>query len=307
VGRLGEALKGMAEGDLTLQLRDGFSAAYAQLRDDFNGAVVKLKTTVAEVMGLAGTLASSAEELKGSANDLSRRTEGQASSLEESSAALTEVTETVQRSAEGAKHARQIVERADREAKASAAVVEKTVAAMTAIAESSQEIGQIIGVIDEIAFQTNLLALNAGVEAARAGEAGRGFAVVASEVRALAQRSAEAAKDIKNLITASDGHVRTGVELVGETGRALGGIASSVAEVNEVIVSMASAAQEQATALQEVSAAIEQMSATTQQNAAMVEESNAAGQALSDESARLAQLVGQFRVGGHTVRLQHAA
>jgi methyl-accepting chemotaxis protein len=168
---------------------------------------------------------------------------------------------------------------------------------MSAIAKSSQQISQIIGVIDEIAFQTNLLALNAGVEAARAGDAGKGFAVVASEVRALAQRSAEAAKEIKGLISDSTGQVEDGVKLVAETGRSLERIMAQVTEINAVVGDIAAGAQEQATALQEINTAIEQMNLVTQQNAAMVEESTAAGHSLSEETAKLSELIGQFQVG----------
>ena len=190
-----------------------------------------------------------------------------------------------------------MVAAADADAKESAAVVRRAVDAMSAIAKSSQQISQIIGVIDEIAFQTNLLALNAGVEAARAGDAGRGFAVVASEVRALAQRSAQAAKEIKALISDSAGQVDAGVKLVGETGRSLERIMAQVTEINAVVGDIAAGAQEQSTALQETNTAIEQMNLVTQQNAAMVEQSTAAGHSLSEESSKLAQLVGQFQIG----------
>jgi len=203
----------------------------------------------------------------------------------------------VKKSAEGTQHARQVVATADEDARKSAGVVRQAVEAMNAIAKSSQQIGQIIGVIDEIAFQTNLLALNAGVEAARAGEAGRGFAVVASEVRALAQRSAEAAKEIKGLISDSSAQVGVGVELVAETGRSLGRIATQVAEINAAVSDIAVGAHEQSTAMQEINVAIEQMNLVTQQNAAMVEESTAAGHSLSEETSKLSQLMGQFRVG----------
>ena len=189
----------------------------------------------------------------------------------------------MKKSAEGTSHARQVVTTADADAKQSAVVVRQAVDAMSAIAKSSQQISQIIGVIDEIAFQTNLLALNAGVEAARAGEAGRGFAVVASEVRALAQRSAQAAKEIKALISDSAGQVDAGVKLVAETGRSLERIMAQVTEINAVVGDIAAGAQEQSTALQEINGAIEQMNLVTQQNAAMVEQSTAAGHSLSEE------------------------
>jgi methyl-accepting chemotaxis protein len=231
---------------------------------------------------------------------LARRTEQQAASLEQTAATLTEITEAVKKSAEGASHARQVVTAADADAKQSAVVVRQAVEAMGAIAKSSQQISQIISVIDEIAFQTNLLALNAGVEAARAGEAGRGFAVVASEVRALAQRSAGAAKEIKALISDSAGQVDEGVKLVAETGRSLERIMGQVTDINAVVGDIAAGAHEQSTALQEINGAIDQMNLVTQQNAAMVEESTAAGHSLSLETTRLSQLISQFQVGRTT-------
>ena len=297
VRRLGGGLKDLAGGDLMVRLGEGFSPSYAQIRDDFNEAIDKLKTTILSVVESAGAIKAGAQEISAASDDLSRRTGQQAASLEQTAATLGEVTATVKKSAEGASHARQVVTAADADAKKSAVVVRQAVEAMSAIAKSSQQISQIIGVIDEIAFQTNLLALNAGVEAARAGEAGRGFAVVASEVRALAQRSAEAAKEIKALISDSAGQVDVGVKLVAETGRSLERIMTQVTEINAVVGDIAAGAQEQSTALQEINIAIEQMNLVTQQNAAMVEESTAAGHSLSEETSKLAQLVGQFRVG----------
>ncbi len=297
VRRLGDGLKSLANGDLTARLGDGFSPAYAQIRDDFNEAIDRLKATILSVVASTGAIQSGTQEISIASDDLSRRTEQQAASLEETAATLGQVTETVKKAAEGAGHAREVVRAADENAKKSAVVVREAVDAMSAIAKSSQQISQIIGVIDEIAFQTNLLALNAGVEAARAGDAGKGFAVVASEVRALAQRSAEAAKEIKGLISDSTSQVDAGVTLVAETGRSLERIMTQVAEINGVVAEIAAGSQEQSTALQEINAAIEQMNLVTQQNAAMVEESTAAGHSLSEETGKLSQLIGQFRVG----------
>jgi methyl-accepting chemotaxis protein len=241
---------------------------------------------------------SGTEEISTASNDLSRRTEQQAASLEQTAAALGEITATVKRSADGAQHARQVVSGADEDAKQSAVVVRQAVEAMGAITKSSQEIGQIIGVIDEIAFQTNLLALNAGVEAARAGDAGRGFAVVASEVRALAQRSAQAAKEIKALISTSSAQVGRGAQLVAETGEALQRIVVKVSEINTLVLDIVNGAKEQATGLGEINLVINQMDQMTQQNAAMAEEATAASVSLAKESERLSDLVGQFEVGG---------
>jgi methyl-accepting chemotaxis protein len=297
VRRLGEGLKKLAGGDLTTCLAEGFSESYAQIKNDFNEAVEKLKETIQAVVGSTSAIQSGANEISTASDDLSRRTEQQAASLEQTAAALDEITATVKKSAEGAKHAREVVSSADQDAKKGAVVVRQAVDAMDAIAKSSGQITQIIGVIDEIAFQTNLLALNAGVEAARAGDAGRGFAVVASEVRALAQRSADAAKEIKGLISTSTTQVDFGVKLVAETGKSLERIISQVTEINTVVAEIAAGATEQATALQEVNTAINQMDQSTQQNATMVEESTAASHSLSQETSQLASLVDRFQVG----------
>ena len=203
----------------------------------------------------------------------------------------------MKRTADGARTAREAVQSAKTAAEASGAVVGKAITAMGEIEGSARQIGQIIGVIDEIAFQTNLLALNAGVEAARAGDAGRGFAVVASEVRALAQRSAEAAKEIKALISASSQQVGQGVQLVGETGQALQRIDGEVTRINELVIEIATSAHEQAIGLEQVNAAVNQMDQVTQQNAAMVEESTAASHALAREADNLTELMSQFEVG----------
>ena len=220
---------------------------------------------------------------------------------------MDEITATVRRTAEGAKHARAVVGSARASAERSGGVVRQAVEAMAGIEKSSREISQIIGVIDEIAFQTNLLALNAGVEAARAGDAGRGFAVVASEVRALAQRSAEAAKEIKALISTSGVQVEHGVAYVGQTGEALVAIVGQVAEIDGIVGEIASSAQEQATGLDQVNTAVNQMDQVTQQNAAMVEEATAASHALSQETGELGRLIGEFRLGDDAQAPRRAA
>ncbi|MFC3079363.1 methyl-accepting chemotaxis protein [Phenylobacterium terrae] len=296
VEALANGLRELARGDLTVRVAQPFAPEYEQLRADFNQAMGRLQDTMGVIVGNARTITAGAGEMTQAADSLSKRTEQQAATLEETAAALEQITVTVRKTAEGAGTARAVVAKAKTDAEASAVVVNRAVAAMGAIEKSAAEIGQIIGVIDEIAFQTNLLALNAGVEAARAGEAGRGFAVVASEVRALAQRSAEAAKEIKTLIGASSAQVGEGVGLVGETGEALNRIAAQVAEITTIVSEIASSAQEQSTGLTQVNVAVSQMDQATQQNAAMVEETTAASHALSQEARELSRLMAQFRI-----------
>ncbi len=307
VAQVGEGLERLAQGDLTARLDHVFPPAYRKLQDDFNAAMQRLQETMSVITGAVGGIRAGSGEISHAADDLSRRTEQQAASLEETAAALDEITATVRRAAEGAGTARRSVDAARKDAEAGGAVVERAVAAMTQIEASSREIGNIIGVIDEIAFQTNLLALNAGVEAARAGDAGKGFAVVASEVRALAQRSAEAAKEIKGLIGASGQQVDEGVALVGQTGEALRRITAGVLEINHTVAEIAAGAQEQATGLAQVNVAVNQMDQATQQNAAMVEQSTAASHSLSNEAAELARLVGRFKIGGGASAAKRAA
>jgi methyl-accepting chemotaxis protein len=298
---LADGLDRVARGDLLCRIEVPFAAHAEKLRADFNAAVEKLQQTMLTVVQRTSSIHSGTQEMATASDDLARRTEQQASSLEETAAALEEITATVNKAAEGAKHARSVVAGTKEDAERSGAVVRKAVEAMGGIEKSSQQISQIIGVIDEIAFQTNLLALNAGVEAARAGDAGRGFAVVASEVRALAQRSAEAAKEIKGLISASTAQVGQGVELVAETGKSLERIVAKVAEINGVVSDIAAGAQEQATGLQQVNTAVNEMDKVTQQNAAMAEKATAAGRSLAQESDELARLVGQFHVSNVTM------
>lgn len=299
---LADGLGRLAEGDLTARIEQPFPGEYEKLRADFNEAMGTLQEAMKTIVVNAGGIRSGAGEISQAADDLSRRTEQQAASLEETAAALDEITATVRKTAEGAKQANGVVVTTRSDAEASGQVVQETVAAMAEIEKSSKQISQIIGVIDEIAFQTNLLALNAGVEAARAGEAGRGFAVVASEVRALAQRSSEAAKEIKGLISASSQHVETGVELVGEAGKALQLIVGKVSEISGLVSEIAASAQEQSTALAEVNTAINQMDQVTQQNAAMVEESTAASHSLTQEAEELMSLISRFQTGAAVVQ-----
>ena len=297
VSGLASGLEKLSDGVLTFRLTQAFAPHYEKLRSDFNAAMEQLQETMKVVAVNTAGIRSGTGEISQASDDLSRRTEQQAASLEETAAALDQITATVRRTAEGAGQARETVSAAKSDAERSGVVVRDAVAAMSEIEASAQKISQIIGVIDEIAFQTNLLALNAGVEAARAGEAGRGFAVVASEVRALAQRSAEAAKEIKTLISASSQQVDHGVNLVGETGKALERIVSQVAELSGVVSEIAASAQEQASGLQQVNTAVNQMDQVTQQNAAMVEEATAASHALAGEADGLARLISRFEVG----------
>ncbi len=294
---LAEGLQAMAGGDLTHRMTVQVAPKAEQLKTDFNAAISQLEQAVAVVVTNVAAIRSGSSEISQASDDLSRRTEQQAASLEETAAALDEITATVNKTADGARQASGVVQSARGDAEKSGVIVRDAVEAMNAIEQSSAQIGNIIGVIDEIAFQTNLLALNAGVEAARAGDAGRGFAVVASEVRALAQRSAEAAKEIKTLISASGQQVGAGVTLVGQTGEALQRIVDRVAEIDGLVSEISASAQEQATGLQQVNTAVNQMDQVTQQNAAMVEESTAASHSLSQEADVLAASVSRFRTG----------
>ena len=308
---IGTGLARLASKDLTYRLTETLPEAYVKLQNDFNYAMEQIQVAMGSVVSRASTINSASSEISGSADELSKRTEQQAASLEETAASLEEITATGKKAAEGAAHARDVVAAAKADAEATGAVVRQTVDAIGAIEKSAQQINQIIGVIDEIAFQTNLLVLNAGVEAARAGEAGRGFAVVASEVRALAQRSADAAKEIKSLISTSTAQVSDGVELVAKTGTALERILAQVNDINIVVLEIAAGAQEQANGLAQVNTAINQMDQVTQQNASMVEETTAASHALAIEANELSDLIGEFRIdaagAGNSARSQSRA
>ena len=295
VEALGVALGSLSGGDLTYRIENDFHPKYEQLRRDFNSTMINLEEVLSSVVLSSNQIGDSAREISHAADDLSRRTESQAATLEETAAALEQITSSVSSTASSAKQAFDLVSSARNSAESSNKVVNDAVAAMGNIESSSNEIAQIIGVIDEIAFQTNLLALNAGVEAARAGDAGRGFAVVASEVRALAQRSSEAAKKIKDLITQSSSHVSDGVENVGQTGKVLKEIVEAVAKVSESVATISAAAQEQSTGVAEINTAVNQLDQVTQSNAAMVEESTAASHALTQDAEKLMQFVARFR------------
>ncbi|WP_292073013.1 methyl-accepting chemotaxis protein [Brevundimonas sp. UBA7534] len=296
VAALGEGLSSLARGDLTHRIRVDFVERSRQMKDDYNAAMDALGQTMGDIVDLVQAMRAGTAEVTTATDDLSRRTERQAASLEETAAPLDQITVTVKKTAEGAQSAAAITAEARSGAEAREQIIAETAAAMIEIETTSGRIGEIIGVIDEIAFQTNLLALNAGVEAARAGEAGRGFAVVASEVRALAQRSAEAAKEIKALIGASSASVGEGARLVARTGGALTALIGQVAQINGLAAEIAASAREQAVGLAEINTAVNHMDQTTQQNAAMVEQTTAANQALSQEADRLADLVAGFRV-----------
>ncbi|WP_064709753.1 methyl-accepting chemotaxis protein [Rhizobium bangladeshense] len=298
VAALGDGLRRLAAGDLASHIGEPFVAHLDALRQDFNHSVEKLNETMQAVGGNARAIGAGANEIRSSADELSRRTEQQSASVEETAAALEEITTTVRDAAKRAAEASQLVTRTRLGAEKSGEIVRKAVSAMQEIEKSSGEISNIIGVIDDIAFQTNLLALNAGVEAARAGEAGKGFAVVAQEVRELAQRSANAAREIKSLITNSGSHVQTGVTLVGETGKALDVIVTEVQEINQHVHAIAEASREQSVGLQEINTAVNTMDQGTQQNTAMVEQSTAASHKLATEAAALNTLLGQFRLTG---------
>lgn len=315
VGLLGEGLARLAASDVTYRIDQAFPADYERLRVDFNAAMDAVSEVLSAVRDATSGINNGANDIRQASDDLSQRTEQQAASLEETAAAMDQITSTVKETAAGASRANTVVIETRDEAEQSGDVVRRAVEAMNGIERASAEIGDIISVIDGIAFQTNLLALNAGVEAARAGDAGKGFAVVASEVRALAQRSADAAKDVKAKITASSEQVAMGVELVSETGKALQRIIGRIGEISTLVGTIATSADQQATGLQQVNTAVGEMDGVTQQNAAMVEQATAAARSLAEEAQELARQVARFTVGtgypgggsgGHVVQMPSA-
>ncbi len=296
VSELKAALSALAAGDLHHRIGDEFQEEYEQLRADFNATAKQLRDVISAIVHSSVSIRGGADEIVKAADDLATRTEQQAASIQETASALDEITATVNQTANSAKEVNEAVEEARNEAQQSSEVVNGAVEAMGEIENSSNQITQIIGVIDDIAFQTNLLALNAGVEAARAGDAGKGFAVVAQEVRGLAQRSSEAAKEIKTLISESSRQVGAGVDLVGRAGTALSEITTRVEHVAELVAGIARAAGEQATGIGEVNTAVNDMDRVTQQNAAMVEQSTAASHLLTKEAGELAARVSHFKI-----------
>ncbi len=299
-------LAALAQGDLTARMEGDFHGVFARMRDDANATVAQLTDIVGRIQETSTSINAAAGEIAAGNADLSRRTEQQAANLEETAASMEELTSTVRQNAESARQANQLAIGAATVASQGGEVVGNVVTTMQDIERSSKKIAEIISVIDGIAFQTNILALNAAVEAARAGEQGRGFAVVASEVRTLAQRSANAAKEIKSLIEVSVDKVADGSARVNEAGATMGKIVASVRCVTEIMAEISAASQEQSVGIEQVGQTIAQMDETTQQNAALVEEATAAARQMDQQARALQQAVAMFRTGSRVQPAQRA-
>jgi len=296
-GELAHVLAGMAEGDVSRAIKTDYHGVFGELKQSVNATADKLRDVAGQLSGTASAVQSASSEMSSGSQDLSSRTESQAASIEQTAASMQEITTTVKLNADNAEAANQLSQAARNAADKGGSVVQEAVAAMSGIEDSAKRISDIVALIDEIAFQTNLLALNASVEAARAGEAGKGFAVVAQEVRALAQRSANASKDIKALISTSNNQVRQGVTLVNQAGGTLVEIVASIKKVSDIVAEIAAASREQATGLDQVNTAVGQMDEMTQRNAALVEETTASAQSLANQARELAGLVAFFKIG----------
>ncbi|WP_341910798.1 methyl-accepting chemotaxis protein [Ferrovibrio terrae] len=294
-GEIATTISAIAEGDLTRRLTKDYPGIFGQLKTGANALTERLTDFAGQLSESAKTVHAASSEISTGSQDLASRTESQAASIEETAASMHQITATVKQNADNAQAASQLAAVARDSADKGGAVMGNVVTAMSQIEGSAAKISDIVGLIDEIAFQTNLLALNASVEAARAGEAGKGFAVVAQEVRALAQRSANASKDIKALIQASNGQVREGGKLVGQAGESLNEIVGAVKKVTDIVSEIAAASREQATGLEQVNTAVGSMDEMTQRNGALVEETSASAQALSEQAGHLAQLVSFFK------------
>ncbi len=295
-----EVLSALAEGDLTKQMTGDYEGLFAQLKDSANTTSSRLKEIVSQIREATDAINTASREIATGNADLSSRTESQASSLEETASSMDELTSTVKNNAENAKQANQLAQGASDIAVKGGEMVGEVVHTMSAISESSSKIADIISVIDGIAFQTNILALNAAVEAARAGEQGRGFAVVAGEVRNLAQRSAAAAKEIKQLINDSVGKVDAGYKVVEQAGSTMQEIVQSVKRVTDIMAEIAAASTQQSQGIEQVNTAVAQMDEMTQQNAALVEEAAAAAESLQDQADGLSRAVSVFKTGSGT-------
>jgi methyl-accepting chemotaxis protein len=298
---LGEALAALSGGDLTRQVHQELAASFDTIKTNFNGSIGSLSSAMSEILQAVGFVLAQSTEIATATDDMAKRTERQATALEETAAALEEISSIARQSETRTAEVQSVVTVSASQAAASHTIVQEAVQAMSDIVQSSKQMNDIIAVIDEIAFQTNLLALNAGVEAARAGDQGKGFAVVAQEVRELAQRSARAAKEIKELIAQSSQDVAKGVELVNTTGNALRSIGNQVEVIDGHMAAIAQSSREQATGIAEINVAVGSLDNITQQNAVMVEETSAATSRLSSEAERLSRLVAGFRTSEASV------